>query len=72
MKRPRDDAALWLRQAADDHRFCRAALDGQFNAQACFIAQQVAEKAVKAVHYRLSGRPVHSSNPSRPPILFSG
>ena len=52
------DGRLWLRQAQDDYRFGRAALAGRFHAQACFIAQQVAEKAVKAVHYKLSGRPV--------------
>jgi HEPN domain-containing protein len=52
------DGKLWLRQAQDDYRFGRAALTGRFHAQACFIAQQVAEKAVKAVHYKLSGSPV--------------
>ncbi len=52
------DGKLWLRQAQDDYRFGRAALAGRFHAQACFIAQQVAEKAVKAVHYKLSGTPV--------------
>ena len=51
------DGKLWLRQAQDDYRFGRAALAGRFHAQACFIAQQVAEKAVKAVHYKLSGSP---------------
>jgi HEPN domain-containing protein len=58
VKNGRDDAALWLRQADDDYRFGRSALAGRFHAQACFIAQQVAEKAVKSVHYGLSGRPV--------------
>ena len=52
------DGQLWLRQAQDDYRFGRSALVGRFHAQACFIAQQVSEKAVKAVHYKLSGRPV--------------
>jgi HEPN domain-containing protein len=52
------DGKLWLRQAQDDYRFGRTALAGRFHAQACFIAQQVAEKAVKAVHYKLSGNPV--------------
>jgi len=52
------DGHLWLRQAQDDYRFGRTALAGRFHAQACFVAQQVAEKAVKAVHYTLSGRPV--------------
>jgi len=54
----REDGRLWLRQATDDYRFGRAALRGRFHAQACFVAQQVAEKATKAVHYQLTGRPV--------------
>lgn len=53
-----DAAALWLRQATDDYRFGRSALVGRFYAQACFISQQCAEKAVKAVHYARSRRPV--------------
>ena len=52
------DGHIWLRQAQDDYRFGRAALAGRFYAQTCFIAQQVGEKAVKAVHYTLTGRPV--------------
>ncbi len=52
------DAKLWLRQASDDYRFARVAVAGRFYAQGCFIAQQVAEKAVKAVHYHLSARAV--------------
>ena len=54
----RGDARLWLRQAEDDYRFARAALAGGFHAQCCFIAQQVAEKATKAVHYHLGVRTV--------------
>jgi len=54
----RQDARLWLRQAGDDYRFGRTALAGGFYAQACFVAQQAAEKAVKAVHYGRTGRPV--------------
>lgn len=49
---------MWLRQAADDYRFGQVALRGRFYAQACFISQQVGEKAAKAVHYHLTGRPV--------------
>ena len=52
------DGQLWLRQATDDYRFGSAALAGRFYAQACFVAQQVAGKATKAVHYELTGRPV--------------
>ena len=58
MAKQRNDAQLWLRQAADDYRFGRLALRNQFHAQACFIAQQTAEKAVKAVAYHLGMRPV--------------
>lgn len=52
------DAKLWLRQAEDDYRFARAALTGRFHAQCCFIAQQVAEKATKSVHYHRGARAV--------------
>ena len=52
------DGHLWLRQAEDDYRFGRAALKGKFHAQACFIAQQVGEKAVKSVHYHRGRRVV--------------
>lgn len=58
MAKQRNDAQLWLRQAADDYRFGRLALANEFNAQACFIAQQAAEKAVKAVAYHLGMRPI--------------
>ena len=58
MRSKRDDARLWLRQAEDDYRFGRSALKNRFHAQTCFIAQQVGEKAVKAVHYQLGNRPV--------------
>jgi len=54
----RDDARRWLAQAADDLRFARHALAGRFWAQACFVAQQVGEKAVKAVHHHRTARPV--------------
>ena len=58
MAKQRNDARLWLLQAADDYRFGRLALANEFHAQACFIAQQAAEKAVKAVAYHLGMRPV--------------
>ncbi|TMA74902.1 MAG: HEPN domain-containing protein [Deltaproteobacteria bacterium] len=58
MAKRRRDGELWLRQAADDFRFARLAVEREFFAQACFVAQQVGEKAVKAVHYHLGARPV--------------
>lgn len=44
----RPDAGSWLRQAVDDLRFARASLKDEFFAWTCFIAQQTAEKALKA------------------------
>jgi HEPN domain-containing protein len=52
------DARLWMKQAEDDYRFGRVALAGGFHAQACFVAQQSAEKAAKAVCYSKGSRVV--------------
>jgi HEPN domain-containing protein len=40
---------LWLRQAEDDLRAARLLQGGGQAAQACFQAQQVGEKAIKAL-----------------------
>ena len=45
----RHRASLWLRQAQDDLRAARLLQDGGQPAQACFLAQQVGEKAIKAL-----------------------
>ena len=55
---PRAEAERWRRQAANDLDFARVALRERFYAQACFVAQQAAEKAVKAVAYGLGERAV--------------
>ena len=55
---PRAEAERWRRQAANDLDFARVALRERFYAQACFVAQQAAEKAVKAVAYGLGERTV--------------
>ena len=39
------EAERWRRQAANDLSFARVAVRERFYAQACFIAQQAAEKA---------------------------
>ena len=52
------EADRWRRQAANDLEFARVALRERFCAQACFIAQQAAEKAVKAIAYGLGERTV--------------
>lgn len=52
------EARRWWRQAENDLAFARVALRERFFAQACFVAQQTAEKAVKAVAYGLGERTV--------------
>ena len=52
MNQPRHEAERWLAQAVDDLEFTRWVLaEGRFFDKGCFIAQQAAEKALKAVHY---------------------
>ena len=45
------EAKRWWLQAENDLEFARMALREKFFHQACFIAQQSAEKALKAVGY---------------------
>lgn len=48
---PRDEGRRWLAQAEEDHRWAdHLAREGGFHL-ACFLAQQVAEKALKAFLY---------------------
>ena len=54
----RAEADRWRRQAANDLAFARVAVRERFYAQACFIAQQAVEKAVKAIAYALGERTV--------------
>jgi HEPN domain-containing protein len=52
LNQPRHEAERWLAQAVDDLDFTRWVLaEGRFFDKGCFIAQQAAEKALKAVHY---------------------
>ena len=53
-----DESRRWLDAAGEDLDFSRYAADGEFFAQACFHAQQAAEKAVKASHYAAGARVV--------------
>ena len=48
-ERARHRAGLWLRQATDDLRAARLLQGGGQAAQACFLSQQVGEKAIKAL-----------------------
>jgi len=45
------EAGRWLRQAENDLAFGELALREGFFAQACFVAQQTAEKALKSLAY---------------------
>ncbi|MEI7665863.1 MAG: HEPN domain-containing protein [Synechococcaceae cyanobacterium ELA263] len=45
----RHRAGLWLRQAEDDLRAARLLQGGGQASQACFLSQQVGEKAIKAL-----------------------
>lgn len=51
MRDERADGERWLRQAEHDLEFGRLALREGYFAQACFIAQQSAEKALKSLAY---------------------
>ena len=52
------EANRWWRQAENDLEFARMALREEFFHQACFIAQQCAEKAVKAIGCQLGDRTI--------------
>ena len=45
----RHRAWLWIRQAEDDLRAARLLQEAGQSAQACFLSQQVGEKAIKAL-----------------------
>lgn len=51
MKERRVEALRWLRQAENDLEYARLGLREGFSAQVCFLCQQIAEKALKSVHY---------------------
>lgn len=58
MRDSRSEAERWRRQAENDLEFGRLALREGFFAQACFIAQQSAEKALKSLAYAAGERVV--------------
>lgn len=49
-------AKIWLKSAEDDLRWAEHSLKGKFYPQACFAAQQGAEKALKAYLLEKFGR----------------
>ena len=54
----RDDAARWLAQATADRHTVKVLVDGGVYYMACFVAQQAAEKALKAFLYASGEDPV--------------
>ena len=58
MKETKKEAERWWRQAENDLKYARHGLEGNFYAQTCFQCHQVAEKAIKAVHFFLLGKRV--------------
>jgi HEPN domain-containing protein len=59
MRRPEHDGARWLAQARDDLEFARWLLtEDRFFDKGCFVAQQAAEKALKAILYAGGARTV--------------
>ncbi len=53
----RHEAERWLQTAKEDIQAAQILLDGGLYAHACFLAQQSAEKAVKAMWYFLDMDP---------------
>lgn len=58
MKDPKGEAARWLAQAEYDLRAAQTNFDSKLYSYACFIAQQTAEKALKAFLYGQGERQV--------------
>lgn len=52
----RAEAERWLAKAENDLAFATHGVELGFFAQACFLAQQVAQKTAKAVHYARGAR----------------
>ena len=71
---PRVEALRWLEQAENDLDFAEHGARLGFHAQACFLAQQGAEKGVKAVHYLRGSRAVlgHSVDGLLEPLEAAG
>jgi len=58
MHDPKSEGRRWLDQAENDLAFAEHALRGEFFHQVCFVAQQSAEKALKAIHFADGARSV--------------
>lgn len=52
----------WLRQAQEDLKFANASIDLEHYNQTCFIAQQAAEKALKALAFKKGAQYIKSDS----------
>lgn len=57
IKKNNDEARRWLRTAREDLKAAKVLLDNRKYSHSCFLCQQAAEKAVKAVHYSMDSDP---------------
>ena len=51
MKEAKAEGLRWLRQAENDLAYASLGFREEFFAQVCFQAQQICEKALKAIHF---------------------
>jgi HEPN domain-containing protein len=58
LKETNREALRWLRQAENDLEYARLGFREGFHAQVCFLCQQIAEKALKSIHYGKLGERV--------------
>ena len=58
MRDAKAESGRWFQQAENDLAFARYALPGGFFHQVCFVSQQAAGKALKAVHFADGARGV--------------
>lgn len=59
MRKGREEASRWLRQAEHDLKVAENNLKAGFYSDACFMAEQASQKALKAYLILKTGRPVH-------------
>lgn len=60
MKHPREEADRWLRQAQHDLEVAAKNIDNGYYADACYAAEQAAQKALKGYLYWRGDRLLHS------------
>jgi HEPN domain-containing protein len=59
MRRGREEASRWLKQAEHDLKVAEHNLKAGFYSDACFMAEQASQKALKAYLILRTGRSIH-------------